>query len=476
MQTNRERETPKLFTHEGAPATRAPSIAMLRRSVLSCLLWENEFYEDGQEIGARIQSLVHLCRPKDVAALAIEARELQHLRHIPLLLLRELVRHPAFKEAVPTERTLVSDTIARVIQRADEIAEFMALYWKDGKTPIARQVKRGLSLALTKFDEYQLAKYDREKKSVRLRDVMFMTHSKPSHEARFSHEFTVSPGIARENYKRGDTLRHLGGQGALWFRLAQQKLQTPDTWEVALSSGADKKQTFERLIREGKLGYLALLRNLRNMVEAGCDLQSVRDAIALRKGAQRVLPFRFIAAARHAAQLEPELDAAMVASMQELGTLPGRTVILVDNSGSMYKPLSEKSDLRRADAAAGVAIFARGIAEQVRVFAFSDTLQEVPPRVGMALRDAIKGATDHGGTRLGYAVNSINSLDYDRLIVITDEQSSDVVPAPKGRGYMINVASAKNGVGYRSWVHIDGWSEQVVRFIQEYEATNPIKI
>jgi hypothetical protein len=58
---------------------------------------------------------------------------------------------------------------------------------------------------------------------------------------------------------------------------------------------------------------------------------------------------------------------------------------------------------------------------------------------------------------------------YDRIVVITDEQSADRVPTPKGKGYMVNVASAKNGVGYGEWMHIDGWSEAVIEYIRESE-------
>lgn len=435
MKINTPRVSLPIATHEGAPARNITAIEQLRRSVCSCLLWESEFYEDGQSIADRIATLVKLCNPEEVAALAIQAREQYKLRHVPLLLVRELARHPQ-KPA-----KLVATTLGRVIQRADELSEFLAIYWKEGKRPIAKQVKRGLAWALRKFDEYQLAKYDRAN-AVRLRDVLFLSHAKPKDEA----------------------------QAALWNRLAQNELATPDTWEVALSGGADKKETFERLIRENNLGYLALLRNLRNMIEAGCDPILVEHAIRARRGADRVLPFRFIAAARHAPQYEPVLDDAMQASMASLEKLPGRTLVLVDNSGSMYAAMSGKSDMQRSDAAAGVAILARGVSQTVRVFAFSDRLVEVPPRNGMALRDAINNATAHSSTYLGASVAEMNKIPHDRLIVITDEQSHDPVPNPVARGYIINVASAKNGVGYGPWIHIDGWSEAVVRFIQQHES------
>jgi hypothetical protein len=424
-------------THEGARACHIGVLAQLRRSVLCCLLWESGFYEDGEEIAKRIAGLVAACLPEEVAALAVEAREQMHLRHVPLLLLRELARHPLIKD----RPQLLSKTMGRVLQRADEPAEFLALYWKDGKQPLSKQVKRGLAWSLRRFSEYDLAKYNRDSE-VKPRDVLFMSHAKPKDEV----------------------------QAALWKKLAADELATPDTWEVQLSAGADKKETFERLIREKKLGYFALIRNLRNMVEAGVDVMLVRQAILARKGgADKLLPFRYIAAARHATQFEPELDTAMQAALNDLPKLAGTTIVLVDNSGSMAASLSRKSDMTRADAAAGVAIVARGVCETVRVFAFSDNCVEVPPRRGMALKDAIRGATRMGSTQLGAAVSVVTKLPHDRLIVVTDEQSADRVPEPDGLGYMINVASSRNGVGYGKWLHVDGWSDAVVRFIAEHE-------
>jgi hypothetical protein len=432
-----------LVTHEGARAHTISALAQLRRSVLSCLLWESEFYEDGEQIGKRIADLVAQCVPEDVAALAVEAREQMHLRHVPLLLLRELARHPRLKD----RPQLLSRTMARVLQRADEPAEFLALYWKDRKEPLSKQVKRGLAWSLRRFSEYELAKYNGDRE-VTTRDVLFLTHAKPKDEA----------------------------QAALWKRLAANELATPDTWEVQLSAGAGKKETFERLIREKKLGYFALLRNLRNMEQAGVDADLVRRAIVARKGgAEKVLPFRYIAAARHAKQFEPELDIAMQAALTELPKLPGMTLVLVDNSGSMAARLSGKSDMTRADAAAGVAIVARGVCEAVRVFAFSDSCVEVPPRHGMALRDAIRAATRMGSTQLGAAVKEVSRIPHVRLIVVTDEQSADRVPEPKGLGYMINVASNRNGVGYGKWLHVDGWSDAVVRFISARERADEVR-
>jgi 60 kDa SS-A/Ro ribonucleoprotein len=424
-------------THEGAPARNISTELQLRRSVLACLLWESQFYEDGVEIAGRIAELVPKVSAEKVAALAVEGREKMKLRHAPLLLVREMARHAS-------HRGFVAETLARVIQRADEMAEFVAIYWKDGRVPLSAQVKKGLAAAFPKFDEYALAKYDRGG-PVKLRDVLFLAHAKPRDEA----------------------------QAEVWKRLIAGELTAPDTWEVALSSGAEKREAWERLLREQKLGALALLRNLRNMREAGVEEELVLSALGSMSTA-RVLPFRFLAAARYAPQWEEALEHAMLKCVASQEKLSGKTIVLVDVSGSMIAPLSHRSEMQRTDAAYGLAVLLREIGEKVAVFSFSDALVEVPACRGFALRDAIDASQRHNSTQLGQAVDELNRKhSCDRLIVITDEQAHDKVPAPKGKGYVINVASYKNGVGYGKWTHIDGWSESVVEYIRTLEQTVP---
>jgi 60 kDa SS-A/Ro ribonucleoprotein len=424
-------------THEGAPAAVISDEQSLRRSVLACMLWENEFYEDGVSIAARIRALVPRVEPAKVAALAVKARTGMKLRHAPLLLVREMARHA-------THRSLVAETLTQVIQRADELAEFVAIYWAEGRRPLSAQVKKGLAAAFTRFDEYSLAKYDRPG-AVRLRDVLFLSHAKPLN----------------------------ADQALVWRKLIAGELATPDTWEVALSSGGDKRAHWERLLVERKLGALALLRNLRNMKAADVGEQQVVEALdAMRT--DRVLPFRFLAAARHAPQWEEALERAMFRSLEGAQPLPGHTVILVDVSGSMVAPLSRRSEMLRTDAAYGLAVLLREIAEKVSIFTFSNDAKLVPPRRGFALRDAMESSQPHLGTYLGKALDAAHdhAAPYDRIIVITDEQSHDRITAPRGRGYVINVASARNGVGYGPWTHIDGFSEAVIDYIRELERIN----
>lgn len=422
----------KEHTHEGAVAAIVSPEKQLRRSVMACLLWEDSFYESGEDVGKRITALVPKVGFDKTAAIAVEARDKMKLRHVPLLLAAACAPMKAGKK--------MGDLLERIIQRPDELTEFLAIYWKDGKRPLGAQVKQGLARAFRKFNEYSLAKYNRQD-AIKLRDVLFLCHAKPKDEE----------------------------QGKLWKRLIDGQLVTPDTWEVALSGGADKKEAFGRLMAEKKLGALAFIRNLRNMAEAKVPKQSVA-AYAAELSVERVLPFRFITAARMVPQWEDVVEPLMMKALAVQDKLPGRTVLLVDVSGSMDYRLSAKSEATRMDAAFGLGVLLREICEGVEILTFSQALAHVAPRRGFALRDAMKNSQPHSSTYLAAALNTLNAkFDYDRIIVITDEQAADGIASPKGKGYVVNVATNKNGVGYGKWNHIDGWSEAVIDYIRAYE-------
>jgi 60 kDa SS-A/Ro ribonucleoprotein len=428
-----------VFTHEGAPAVNTSALLQLRRSVLATMLWEDSFYEDGQEIATRIQSLIPKVPAKTVAKLALELRSKGKLRHVPLLVAREMAR-------IPSHRSYVSDVLEQIIQRPDELAEFLAIYWKEKKQPLSAQAKKGLAKAFTKFDEYQLAKYNRDG-AIKLRDVLFLCHAKPKDKA----------------------------QAKLWERLVKNELKTPDTWEVSLSAtkGEGKQQAWAELLKSEKLGALALIRNLRNMKQEGVSDLLIRDALK-KMSVERVLPYRFITAAKYAPNLEPELEEAMLKCLDFRGKIDGKTILLIDVSSSMDMAISSKSEANRLDAACGLAILAREMFKDVEVFTFSNSAVQVPTRRGFALRDAIRNSQVHSGTQLGKAVMDVSKIDYDRIIVFTDEQSHDKVPAPskEAKAYMVNVANAKNGVGYGRWNHIDGFSEAILDYIIAFENLN----
>lgn len=446
---------PQPKTAEGAPAKRIGAEAQLLRSVMTCLLWEKNAYSDGKAVAAIIKECVPKVSPEFAAAVAYHARTDMKLRHAPLLVMREMARHPA-------HRALLGKLMPDVIQRPDEITEFMAIYWAEGtEQPIANQVKKGLAAAFNKFSEYQLAKWNRDG-DVRLRDVLFLVHAKPKDAA---------PGkYTKAERKDSEHARELSERERLFKSLVDDTLAVPDTWEVALSGGADKKATWERLMLEKKLGAQAFLMNLRNMDQAGVD-RELMAAYAEQVNVERVLPYQFLTAARIMPKFEDFLEPMMFKCLKEVEKLKGHTVLLVDVSGSMDGRLSAKGEMTRVDAANGLAVLLREVGEQVTVFSFSNNAVQVAPRRGFALRDAIYKSQAHGGTYLGEALATVHAKvgRYDRLIVITDEQSHDRVADPRGLGYVINVATERHGVGYGKWVHIDGWSEKVIDYIQAYE-------
>ena len=446
-------------TAEGAKASVINAEQQLRRSVMTCMLWEDIHYESGEDVASRIAAFIPHVKAQKVSTMAIEARTKMKLRHVPLFIVREMARHK-------THLPLVSETLAAIVQRADELSEFLSLYWKDGKCPLAAQVKKGLAKAFQKFSAYDLAKYNQDA-SVKLRDVLFLCHAKPKDEV----------------------------QADLWKKLIDGKLESPDTWEVELSASKDKNASWMRLLKENKLGGLALLRNLRNMAEAKVGESLIRESLS-RMRTDRVLPFRFITAAKYAPQLEDALESAMYRATGDAPKLRGKTVFVVDVSGSMFSAgnVSKHSELTRVDAAAALAILVREIAEEPVIYATAGddsarvhATRRVPARRGFGLRDAIlkdmAKEMGRGGIFLTQCLTHIKNEvgSADRLIVLTDEQDCDLKLNPATadafarHNYIVNVSVEKNGIGYGKFTKIDGWSEAVLDFIRESENTNQVQ-
>lgn len=434
--------------------------AQLRRLVMACLLWEDLAYTHGHGVVEAIQALVPRVAPERVAQMAVEARFAQKLRHAPLLLVREMARHA-------THKPLVADTLATVIHRPDELCEFVSLYWRDNgdRRTLSAQVKKGLARAFAKFDEYQLAKYAGARREVKLRDVLFLCHAKPRDEALFQ-------------------------------RLANRQLATPDTWEVGLSAAKtpqEKRMVWERLIESRKLGALAFLKNLRNMQEAETPRSVIAQGFAqLQPG--MLLPIDFLRAARVAPTWTKELEALMLQCAAEFPKLPGWTIFVVDVSGSMGAWLSARSRFTRLDAAAAMAILAREMCERVTVYATagSDSARKHATRRidaprGFALAETISEAArtlGGGGIFTRQCLEAIRHNERgdapDRIVIFSDSQDCDHptqrIPQPFGwRNYIVDVSSHTHGVNYEgAWTaEISGWSENFLRFIAEVEQDAP---
>ena len=294
---------------------------------------QKKFYTEADECIERLRGLLHKVPIEFAAKLAIYAREKMYLRSIPLVMAVELLKLERSK--------LTEDLIERVIQRADEIPEMLAYFQeanertgtkKLNKLPTA--LKKGIARAFYKFDAYQFAKYNRDRE-VTLRDAMFLCHPKPIKE-----------------------------KEELFKQIADDTLPIPYTWETELSkdNGRSKKEKWQELIASKKVGYMAQLRNLRNMLEENIDnIQIVLDNLSNKEAVwkSRQLPFRFFSAykavgdvgAFKASAVMECLEEAMKHSTQNIKGFDTNTNVLIacDMSGSMTAMLSPKSKIHYYD-------------------------------------------------------------------------------------------------------------------------------
>lgn len=439
----------KLAGGFGLKAAKQDNLSLLRRVVLANLLWENNAYVDGESTSQQIVKLIPLCNPEDVGSLAIEARLVQKLRHTPLFIASEMCKHKEHNK-------LVSQILPLIITRADMITDFLSIYWKDGKKPISNQAKLGLAQSFNNFNEYQFAKYDRSA-NIKLRDVMFLVHPKPEQDK-------------EELYKN----------------IANRSLKTPDTWEVALSTGKDKKETWTRLITEGKIGGLAMLRNIRNMKEANVDRRVIVSGLQSLKSTM-LLPLNFLSSARINPEFERDIEDSMIKSYENLPKLPGKTLFIVDISGSMGSLTSGMSSFSRLDQACAMAMLAVNQCEDYEIVATagSDSASKHQskhikyPKKGFDLfkqltEDRLGGGGIFTRQCLDWCKKNITD-SFDRIIVFSDSQDCDKVnkiPKPYGKyNYICDVSANTRGINFKNvWTaEISGWSEHFLTYIAAFE-------
>ena len=447
-------EEERLAGGSGALAAKQSNTALLRRAVLANLLWEDVAYMDGMKVAEEIQRLIPLCPAIDVYNIALEARIMQKLRHTPLFLAVEMCKYPEHK-------MFVQDLLPQIITRADMLTDFLAIYWKDGKKPIANQAKKGLAKAFHNFNEYKFAKYDRDT-AIKLRDVMFLCRPKP------------------ENQYEQD----------LFKKVADRTLATPETWEVLLSTGKDKKESWTKLITEGKIGGLAMLRNIANMRRANVDKKVINEGLEKLKSSM-LMPLDFLKAFRMNPEFGRQIEDAMVNSYANLPKLKGKTLFIVDVSGSMGARMSEKSDFTRYDAACAMAMLAANQCEDYEIvctagndYTHTGAHEHIPyPQKGFGIFEQIRGTNRNIGrggifTRqcLEWCNDKFKGQKFDRIIVFSDSQDCDFperrTPKPFGTyNYICDISAHTKGVNYKgTWTaEISGFSEHFITFIAAME-------
>jgi hypothetical protein len=411
--------------YEGAPAyPLSPALELYAATVASSL--SDQYYENKGKRIARLVSLIGKNDPVFVAQLAIYAREQMHLRSIPLVLAVELAK-------VHRGNDLVSRLVSRVVNRADEITELLAYYQASNERvgikklgKLSKQIQKGVALAFNKFDEYQFAKYNRATE-IKLRDALFLAHPKAKDAA----------------------------QQAIFDKITNNTLETPYTWEVELSvlgqqSFSDEnekavafRQKWEELIDSKKVGYMAILRNLRNILAAqvsAAHLQKVADYIGNKNAVlqSKQFPFRFLAAYRELLYSEYPNKALFIAALeraalQSAENVQGfdaqtRVLLACDVSGSMQSPISERSVIQQYDIGLVLAMLLKNRCQTVVSGLFGDTWKmiDLPQTQILANTEALHKREGE----VGYSTNGHLVLKdlisrkavMDKILIFTDCQ------------------------------------------------------
>ncbi|MBL0741467.1 TROVE domain-containing protein [Chryseolinea lacunae] len=471
--------------HEDAQAF-AMDARMELYSTLVTTALSNRFYESADERIDRIRTLIAKNDPVFVARLAIYARTKMNLRSVPLVLAVELAK-------IHSGNAAVRKTVSGVVKRADEITELLAYYQVANKrkgtkklNKLSKQIQHGLAVAFNSFDEYQFAKYDRAA-DITLRDALFLVHPKAVSDQ----------------------------QQLVFNKIAKQTLQVPYTWETELSALGQQKfaSTFakaaafrakwEELIASNKLGYMALLRNLRNMLEAEISTDAVAhvcaqlaDPVAVAKSKQ--LPFRFLAAWREVKVLEfgavplvlDALEKAVTHSAQNIRGFDAHTSVMIacDVSGSMQKSVSDKSKVMNYDIGLMLAMLLQSRCQHVQTGMFGDTWKIINVSRSNILANVQEFYSREG--EVGYATNGYLVLKdllerkqvVDKVMMFTDCQlwNSDVgdgaqismtalwkqykAMVPQARLYLFDLAGyGKTPISIReNGVYlIAGWSDKI---------------
>lgn len=424
----KEKET--VMNHEGAKAYAMTPEMELYTAVVTCAL-SDKFYESKDGRMDRIATLIRQVDHEFVAKLAVYARTQMNLRSIPLFLIVELAK-------IHNGDSLVKRTIEKCVLRADEIMELLMCYQlrnSDDKSikklgKLSRQVQEGLKSAFNRFDEYQFAKYNRSNLEVKLKDALFLVHPKASSAE----------------------------QQAIFDKIVSGELQTPYTWETQLSELGQKhfdtkeekaealKALWEELIDSGRLGYMAILRNLRNILQANVSpfhiekvASHICDPVKVAKSKQ--LPFRFLAAykelmdftSEHTATMLSALEKAVRESVNNLEGFGAETSVLVaaDVSGSMFTTISPKSSVMNYDIGILLSMLLKSKCSSVISGMFGDSWKVLNLPQENILANTVEMKRRAG--EVGYSTNGYKVIDYlvdnnirmDKVMMFTDMQMWD---------------------------------------------------
>jgi len=335
--------------------------------------------------------------------------------------------------------------IDSAIKRADEPGEFLGYWQQNFGRNLPVSVKRGLAKAAKRvYSEKSLLKYDTDSHAIRFGDVLELTHPKVDGWKNDLFRYAIDRRHGHRDEERiPASLRTIANNRAVRDRVLAGRTElllqsdilegAGMTWEDALSLGGpdvSKAKLWTAMIPS--MGYMALLRNLRNFEQAGIPekmalqiCEKLADPEEVAKAMQ--FPFRFYSAYKSVNSLmwHAALEKAVAASLSNIPALPGRNLVLIDTSGSMQTPLSEKSKIMAAEAAALFGA-ATGIRSHADIWQFASVAQKLAaPKPGHSILkyagDIRIGAVGHG-TQMREAID-IAFDGHDRMFIFSDMQA-----------------------------------------------------
>lgn len=447
--TSPVKATTRTKTYEGGEAFLRDEKSELFLLAVVNFYGQNTFYEKASDRDKRYADLIHKVAVEDPEWLVDMLSWLRgpegNIRTAALVGAAEFVK-ARLRVTSAAGKGLNRQVIRNVLQRADEPGELLAYWTSRYGRRIPKPIKRGVRDAVQRlYTEYSLLKYDTNSKGWRFGDVIDMVRPVPvddkqnalfryAIERRHNRDNEIAESL--EMVRTNAQLRSSTNPEA-WLNQDSLKLAGM-TWEDALSavgSKVDKGKLWESIIPS--MGYMALLRNIRNFDESGVSdkvaqtvIERLQDPEQVAKSRQ--FPFRFYSAHRAAPSQRwgYALDKALTACMSNLPEFKGRTLILVDTSGSMQGTnYSENSQVRYVDNAAlfGVALALRNPGADLRGFASGEFDHQVR-KGGSVLREMERftrriGEVGHGTDIVGAVTRSLQRKDYDRIVILTDMQT-----------------------------------------------------
>ena len=374
-------------------------------SLLLTSFVNDQFYRDGNTSLAELKNLAEKVKDKEfIAKSAIFARDRFGMRSITHALAGELTSQLNGKE-------WGKDFYDKVVVRVDDMTEILSYYLAnktDRTNPkFPNALKKGFAKAFDKFDGYNLSKYKGENKEVKLVDIVNLVHPVPTARNKEALELLI-----------------------------KGELKNTQTWESKLSEAGQKAESeedlaklksnaWEELISTRKIGYFALLRNLRNIINqapsvvpAACEL--LTDERLISKS--RVLPFRFATAYEEISKLGSSkevrdvlvaINQALDISVANVPKFDGETLVVMDVSGSMSGRASEIASLFGA-------ILAKVNNCDVMTFSTSAQYKQYNPMDSvLTIRNSFRYSG--GGTNFKSIFTTANKK-YDRVIILSDMQ------------------------------------------------------